>query len=311
MNSNKSNRRDLILIGASSGGVTALCGVLKALPRDLKAAICVVIHIGHASRLAASLKHCTSLTVEEGEDGTKLQYGRVYVAPSSKHMVIQNGAIRLTSDPKENGSRPAIDPLFRTASNEFGRRVIAVILTGDLDDGAAGIFTVKARGGLTIVQKPENAFAPSMPKAALRYTDVDFCLPVDQIGAKLTGLVGTVVKNGQIKEEASVQDLALSSLICPDCGGPLFENTSGPQHFSCRIGHKFSPDALTKAQTAALEHALWSAVQKLTEHMELYRRISSRFGDKSSTEFPHLKVNAESAEKEKEVLEGIIRRFRL
>src|SRR5437764_124346 len=173
---------DLVVVGTSTGGVEALCALVKDLPSDVAAAMLVVMHVGPTSFLSEILCRCGPLEASEGHDQEPIHRGRIYVAPPSFHMIVRDGRIALTREAHENRHRPAIDPLFRSAARVYRQRVVGIVLSGALDDGTAGLFAVKKRGGVTIVQDPADAVMPAMPLNALRHTDVDYCLPVSEIG---------------------------------------------------------------------------------------------------------------------------------
>lgn len=183
--------RDTIVIGASAGGVRALLRLIGGLPRDLPAAVLIVQHVGRQpSILPQLLARNTAMAVRHGVSGMRLQHGHVYVAPPDRHMLVVDESLRLTSGPRENMARPAIDPLFRSAAVALGARVIGVLLTGHLDDGTAGLLAIHRAGGVTIVQDPDDAEAPGMPRNALAYVDVDHRLPLAQIPDTLIRLAG-------------------------------------------------------------------------------------------------------------------------
>lgn len=179
--------RDIVVIGASAGGVEALKAVLGALPPDYDGTVCVVLHIPPSvpSVLAHILGRSTRLVCVSAYDGAPVRPGVVYVAPPDWHLLLENGRVRLLRGPRENGHRPAVDPLFRSAAEAYGPRVVGVVLTGNLDDGTRGLFAIKHRGGLAVVQEPEDAMYPSMPKSALEHVAVDHVLPAVQIGSLL------------------------------------------------------------------------------------------------------------------------------
>src|SRR5688500_13070138 len=158
-------KRDILVIGASSGGLEVLKGLLGGLPAGLPASVFVVLHMAahHPSRLPELLSRVCPLPVAHAVDGEPIVPGRVYVAPPDNHLLLMPDQVRLTNGPKENRARPAVDALFRSAAQAFGPRVVGVVLTGQLDDGTAGLWAIKDRGGLAAVQDPEEASAPSMP----------------------------------------------------------------------------------------------------------------------------------------------------
>ena len=183
----KRNGRDIIVIGGSAGGIGALKAILEGLSDDLPASVLSVTHLhpSHVSILPQLLGQCTRLRVVHPVDGETLQHGSIYLAPPDQHMVLDDGLIRLNGGPRENYSRPSINPLFRSAAHYYGSRVIGVILSGMLDDGTAGLIAVKMHGGIAIVQSPGEAEFSQMPESASKYIRVDYNLPVAEIGPLL------------------------------------------------------------------------------------------------------------------------------
>jgi len=196
---------DIIVIGASSGGIEALTEVAARLPEDIPAALFVVVHVAprSVSVLPEILNRTGPLTAAHARDNEKIKSGRIYVAPPDFHMLVTNGAIRLVRGPKENNTRPAIDPTFRTAARNYGARVVGVILSGALDDGASGLRAIKERGGLAVVQDPLDALFPDMPQNALAAVAVDHVLPMAEIAPLLDRLAREPVSatNGNVTEE--------------------------------------------------------------------------------------------------------------
>lgn len=184
--------RDLIVIGASAGGVEALSELMQRLPANLPAAIFVVLHLSPqaTSHLAEILSFRGPLRATQPRDGEAIQPGHIYVAPPDRHLLLEVGRVRVVRGPKENGFRPAVDPLFRSAALAYGSRVIGVVLTGALDDGSAGLWAIKRYGGMAVVQDPREAKFPSMPASALDYVQVDYCLPIAEIGPLLSRTAG-------------------------------------------------------------------------------------------------------------------------
>src|SRR5687768_2623008 len=181
---------DIVLIGASAGGVEAISSIVAGLPRDLRAAVLVVLHVSRGrSVLPEILTRVGRLPASHPNDGERIQYGRIYVAPPDHHMTVEGDAIRVTHGPSENGVRPAVDPLFRSAARAFGSRVVAIVATGSLDDGTAGMAAVKEAGGIAIVQDPDSAFAPSMPRSVMATVAVDHVLPLAAIAPMIVSLV--------------------------------------------------------------------------------------------------------------------------
>ncbi|GHO97625.1 protein-glutamate methylesterase [Reticulibacter mediterranei] len=287
---------DMIALGASAGGVEALIAILRTLPKDLPAALFVVLHIPaqSPSLLPDILNRICPLIVLQPEDGVKIAYGHVYVAPPDHHLLIERGSLCVTRGPKENRHRPAIDPLFRSLAYSYGPRGTGVVLTGALDDGTSGLLAIKQRGGIAVVQDPDEALYPSMPLSAIEHVPVDYRLPLAEIGPLLTRLAHEPVQTLQLSPPpedlqreiriAAMETNALneheqigkpSVYSCPECGGVLWETQDGNLlHFRCRTGHAFSPESVLAEQSEQLEHALWAALKTLEEKVSLMRRLA-------------------------------------
>jgi two-component system chemotaxis response regulator CheB len=183
---------DLVVVGASAGGVEALQQLVAGLPAELAAALLIVLHTPPTrdSRLPAILGRAGGLPAAHAQDGERIRPGRIYVAPPNYHLTVQTESLRLVQGPTENGFRPAADPLFRTAAQAYGERLVGVVLSGALDDGAAGLTAIKQQGGVTVAQDPDEAIVPGMPRSAIRFDHVDHVLPVAAIAALLVRLAG-------------------------------------------------------------------------------------------------------------------------
>jgi len=288
-------QRDLIVVGASAGGVEALQRLVADLPPELPASVLVVLHLmtSGTSVLDSILGRSGPLPVTQGHDGERLERGHVYVAPPDLHMLLRGSAIHLSAGPRENGHRPAVDPLFRSAARAFGARAIGVVLTGNLDDGTDGLRLIKERGGATVVQDPDDAAYGDMPQNAIDHVEPDHIVPLSRIGRTLWELLDTPLAppptDGIADPESQQVDLVeaelereppegdASLLTCPDCGGVLIERDEGQViRFACRVGHAYSPESLVEEQGAALESALWHAMRTLEERADLLRRIARR-----------------------------------
>ena len=286
----------LVVIGASAGGLEALLNLIVELPANLAAAVIVVIHTrsDSSSFLPQILARRSRLPVEFVRNQAAIVEGRIYVAPPDFHVLLTNKRMRLGRGPKENGFRPAIDPLFRTASQARGRSVIGVVLSGGLDDGTYGLQTIKDNGGVTAVQDPDEAIVAGMPQSAIRHVDPDYVLGATQIGKLIARLSGTPVDGDQgmaKRTDLEPQDPAdltevfdmqktfgpPTGLTCPDCGGALWEIREGQLfRYRCHVGHQYSAETLDGEQHELVEGALWSAVRVLEEHAELRRRMAER-----------------------------------
>jgi two-component system chemotaxis response regulator CheB len=281
----------VIGIGASAGGVDALIRLVRQLPGDLPAAVCVVLHLPSSGRslLAPILGRETALDVVEAREGEALAAGRVYVAPNDCHLMIEDGELRLDRGPKENGVRPAVDPLLRTLAAAYGPRSVAVILSGALGDGSAGAAAVQQAGGQVIVQDPEDATVPSMPESALRAVGkAAAVLQASDIGLALKQLAepdgneegGAMRIDKAISEGPARPGGPPSPFTCPECSGPLWEIVDGQiTRYTCRVGHSYSEDAMVVEQGSAVESALWAALEALEERSEFLQRVAQRHGD--------------------------------
>lgn len=271
---------DLIVIGASAGGVETLRRVVAGLPADLPAAICVVVHIAPTSpsALAHILQRAGPLACSQAADGDTLRPGAILVAPPDHHLVIEDSRARLTVGPRENGHRPAVDALFRSAAAERGGRVIGVILSGNRDDGAAGMAAIKAEGGATIVQDPDEALYSGMPASAIANVTVDAVVPSDRIAEAIAHMVNSddPPPSGPPDPEGwtATED---AGMACPECGGVLVAGQqAGVEQWRCQVGHRYSRESLADAQAASVEAALWSAIRALHERSDLLERLAHR-----------------------------------
>lgn len=286
---------DIIAIGGSTGSLNVLRRVFADLPADLPACLFVVRHIGSEGTdlLAGILDEAGPLAVRMATDGAPIVPGMAYVAPPGQHLLLDHGAVRLGRGPRENMARPAVDPLFRSAALNYGSRVIGVVLTGLLDDGAAGLAAIKRSGGIAIVQDPADSEADDMPRHALTSCDVDYRFPVAKMAQ---GLARIALEPAPPSIPAS-RDLALEveiaagrpsttdiierigtpvALSCPACNGVLSEMVDHSRlRFRCQIGHAYSADTLDKAHEAAVIEALGVALRIVEERHTLMRKMSA------------------------------------
>ena len=292
-------KRDIVVIGASAGGVEALRELIGGLPADFPATVLVVLHVPPVggSALPKILGRSGVLPVKHAEEGDPLLPGRVLVAPPDRHLLLYDGAVSLSAGPVENGHRPAVDVLFRSAAATHGPRVVGVILSGALDDGAAGMLAVKLRGGVGLVQDPEEALYDSMPRAAAEAAPVDHVLGIGGLAETLVKIAGEPAEDETPASPLMVMEAAMAGmdpetvsssdppgepagLSCPDCGGGLFLiEEGGLPRFRCRVGHAWSPASLVAQQTSAFETALWVALRTLEEKAALTHELSRRARD--------------------------------
>ncbi|MFD4636047.1 chemotaxis protein CheB [Lentzea sp. NPDC058436] len=290
-------RRDLVVVGASAGGVEALRSLVAGLPAGLPAAVVVVLHMpaGGSSALPAILSRGGALPAVAVRDGMPLRHGRIHVAPPDHHTLVRNGVLRLSRGPTENGHRPAVDVLFRSAALSAGPAAIGVVLSGTLDDGVAGMAAIKNQGGLGLVQSPGDALYPGMPESVLEQVTVDQVAAVAEMGAVIAGHVAqdaavvapSVSETLRMEVEVSGDDAGAAfgdipelgrttTLTCPDCAGSLLEIPAGSGHHRCLVGHAWTPDALLDAYSGGLERAMWTAVRTLEEKIALARRMAGQ-----------------------------------
>ncbi|MBY0495013.1 MAG: chemotaxis protein CheB [Cyanobacteria bacterium] len=287
---------NIVVIGASAGGLQALTDVVEHLPAATRAAIFVVMHTTDDgdSFLPQILGRKSKIPVAFAQHGTSIKAGTIAVAPPGQHLLVMRKRTILNRGPKENGFRPAVDPLFRTAARAHGARAMGIILSGALDDGTYGLKMIKDHGGMAVVQDPEEATHPSMPLSALRTVKADHVLRAAGIGVLIAkhcadGAEGVAImarpeepEPQNPAEETGVEDMEQnfgppSGLTCPDCGGALWEIRNGElTRYRCHVGHQYTPEALDAGHREVVEGALWSAVRVLEEHSDLRRRMSKR-----------------------------------
>jgi two-component system chemotaxis response regulator CheB len=295
-------RKDIIVIGASSGGIEALKGLVAGLPRDLKASIFIALHVAPYSLgiLPEILERAGELPASNALDREEFRQGHIYVAPPDHHLIVEaSGHVRVTRGPRENRFRPAVDPLFRSAAAAFGPRVVGVILTGWLDDGTAGLWAVKERGGTGIVQHPDDAFAPAMPLNAIKHVEVDHIVPLRDIAPLLVRLAETpaaeegaypVSKEMETEVKIAKENNALESGImkwgepsvyaCPECHGVLLQlKEGGNLRFRCHTGHAYSVESLLAEFTGKTEDSLWNAIRAVEECVILLRSLAEHFSE--------------------------------
>ncbi|MCR8915043.1 chemotaxis protein CheB [Marinobacter panjinensis] len=291
-----------IVIGASAGGMAALKDLVAQFPKDFPAPVFIVNHMGaHTSgeTLVRVLNESGNLTCVHGQDNQTFKSGTIYLAPSDQHMLIVKGKILITKGARENRSRPAIDPLFRSAAVAYGNRVIGIILTGYLDDGTSGMMAIKRCGGVCIAQDPEDASYPDMPQSVIANVGADYCLPISGMGALLSELVQRELpESGPVPEdiviESKIAQRVLSDLSsvealgeqvpynCPDCGGVLWQVVEGKLlRYRCHTGHAFTSSALLAQQTVKIEETLWVALRMFEERQNLLVIMSEKESKKS------------------------------
>src|SRR5215210_9470795 len=311
--------RDIVVVGTSAGGVEALRALVGGLPADFPGSVFVVMHTAPDSPgvLAHILDRSGPLPASNADNRTRIQPGRIYVAPPDRHLLLEPGLVRVTHGPKENRFRPAVDPLFRSAAQVYGPRVVGVILTGGLDDGTSGLWAVKRLGGVAVVQDPEEAFMPSMPLSALGQVEVDYKLPLAEISPLLARLTSkTVAEQGgyevpedlNIEVKIAMEDNALdagvtrlgspSIFTCPECHGTLLQlKENGRTRYRCHTGHAFSADSLLSELTESVEETMWNAVRSIAESAMLMRHMAEHVGESDGGTAERFMEKAREAER--------------
>lgn len=301
-------KHDIVVVGTSAGGLQALRTLVRNLDDSLSAAVFIVMHVSpdYVSLLPQILGKTTRLHCAHAVNHEPIRSGRIYVATPDHHMVVETDHVRLTKGPKENRSRPAVDALFRSAAYVYGSRVIGIVLTGNLDDGTAGLWAIKDRGGIAMVQDPKEAQHPSMPLNAMQHVDIDFCLSIDRIAETLAKLTSEDVaveelpmsKKLEIETKIALEHNPLESGVlnlgdptlftCPSCHGTLIGMKDGNVHrFRCHTGHAFSIQSLLAELNESSENYLWSAVRAFDEKLFLLKHL-----ERHAREANHLKTAA-------------------
>jgi len=290
----------VVVVGASAGGVEALTTLAQGLPEDLGAAVCVVLHLhaGAESRLADIVSRAGPLPAVQAHGGERLAGGRIYVAPPDRHLIVRDGHVAVVRGPRENGLRPSIDVLFRSAALAYGRGAVAVVLSGTRDDGVAGASAIGAHGGCVFVQDPEDALFGTLPAQAVGREHPDHVLALAELAPAIASVVHRLSKEVEVRENgdgemslerasATVDKQALehetpggpSAFSCPACGGGLREVDSGELlRFRCRVGHAYTASGVLNGQEESVETALWTALRALQERAELCDRLAERVG---------------------------------
>jgi two-component system chemotaxis response regulator CheB len=293
--SEQENNRDIIVIGASAGGIADISAILSSLSLDLQASVFIVQHISQEGpgRLVEIFSSSTKIPVKAASDLDSIEKGLVYVAIPDHHLLVYPRHVRVLKGPRENRWRPAIDPLFRSAAIAFGPRVIGIVLGGFLDDGSAGLKAIKRCGGLAIVKAPDGSESSAMPEHAIRAVGADHIVSVHEIGVLISRLVEENVDVKFSPPEDLKKEVHLVSgmtdiinddvgtpvpLTCPDCGGPLKEiqDSDEMHHYRCIVGHAYSPASLMSEQKLKIEQALWAGIRMMEERVNLFFTSAKR-----------------------------------
>jgi two-component system chemotaxis response regulator CheB len=320
--------RDIVVIGASAGGIEPISAILGALPKDLAAAVFIVVHISPQSvgYLPTMFTNAGGLPAKNAEHGEAFTNGQAYVAPPDHHLLLNaSGHLETIRGPRENRVRPAVDPLFRSAALSYGSRVIGIVLSGGLDDGTSGLRAVKMCGGVTIVQDPADAVVRSMPASALRHVRVDYREPADRLGALIVKLVETSSQPSELqvqmtKNEIEFEVRASKSLAaaeeilqfgeptvftCPECHGALLSiRGERPPRFRCHTGHAFTMDTLLAELSEATEQSIWNTIRSMQEGAILLTHLAGHWREQDPGMSQEFERQATAAHKRAELVRG-------
>jgi two-component system, chemotaxis family, protein-glutamate methylesterase/glutaminase len=299
----------VVVIGASAGGIEALQTVVSALPAGLPAAVLVAVHLHPStdSALPRILSRCGPLPARHPRTGQRLAAGEILVAPPDRHLLVKDSRVLLSQGPRQNGQRPAVDALFRSAALAHGPGVVAVVLSGAVDDGTSGAAAVAAQDGTVLVQDPGEARVSSMPRSALAAVRRARAVPTALLGAAIADLVGRPAgavtgppDEGSVAMPAgptSTTDLGVpAALGCPECQGGMFETVpDGSVTYTCHVGHAWSAQSLLDAQKQAVEGAVYNAASKLMEMAAVHRRLAELAAERGEEDAEEHRRAAERA----------------
>jgi two-component system chemotaxis response regulator CheB len=289
--------KNIIVIGASAGGISAVSRMISGLSAQLDAVVLVVIHMSHKSNgevITTILQKKTALSCRLATDGIPMESGFLYLAPPERQMMVKGNIIRVTQGTHENRYRPSIDVLFRSAAVAYGNRAVGIILTGMMDDGTSGMWAIKRTGGICIVQDTTEAEFPDMARSVLNKLEADYQLPLDGIAPTIEQINNSPLPQKMdvpfdLQIEANITENMMSDInelkkiadhsdfTCPDCGGGLWEIKNDPTHrYRCHTGHVYSENLLNELQDKNIEESLWVAVRMLEEKVNILSLMTSR-----------------------------------
>jgi two-component system, chemotaxis family, protein-glutamate methylesterase/glutaminase len=320
-----SSLHDVIAIGGSAGSFAALKTILRSLPADLPAAVIIVTHLGPSVSLINILGNSSSLPVSAAVSGEPVERGHVYLAVPDAHLMVHDHHLLVRRGPRENFSRPAVDPLFRSVACAFGGRAIGVLLSGGLNDGSSGLAAIKACGGIVIVQDPSDAEVPSMPESALRAVDADHCVPAAEVASLLAKLVqhspgSTPPMASALQLEVAIAAHEAASMeideklgrkspfSCPDCDGVLWQiDDDRLLRFRCHVGHAVTAEALLDAKAGSVDSTLWRLLRVHEERAALARKMATQaLAARQEALALSLKVRAEGYEEDASLVRELL-----
>ena len=293
--------RDIIVVGASAGGITALKEFVRYLPEDFEGSVFIVLHIPpySESELPEILSKAGPLKAVHPKDGDPIEPGKIYVAPHDRHLLLEKDKVLVKKGPKENRFRPAIDALFRSAAYTYGSRVIGIILSGFLDDGTSGLYTIKRLGGMAIVQEPKDAEQPDMPKNAMEYVKPDYIVAAADIAPVIAGIIRKPApqKHKLSKEELKLLKMEIviatednafkmgimnmgefTPFTCPNCHGALVQLVENNMiRYRCHTGHAYTASSLLAEVSESVEGMLWQTMRGMEEMNLLLNSIGDQY----------------------------------
>lgn len=324
-------QRDIVAIGTSAGGVKALIELVGALPARFPAAVLVTIHLPAHLRsvLDELLSRAGPLPARFARDGDRVEPGHILVAPPDRHLLLDGDRVCLGRGPRENNTRPAIDPMLRSAALCCGPRAIGVVLTGTLGDGASGLRTLAACGGLAVVQDPADAEFPEMPRTALERVKADHVVRLAELPRLLQGLIHSpagetrpvsdklryeveVARSGQTSMDTMEHLGRRSVLTCPDCGGVMweFDDDGEPARYRCHVGHAYTAETMSPALDESLRRALAVAQRSLEERVALVEKLARESErDGRGMLAADWRARARDYRREAGIIDGAIRRL--
>ncbi len=288
-------KKNIVAFGGSAGATESMVKILKGIDPGTTASFFVVIHssVNSLAYLQKIFERATALKVKYAQNDEPIDSATVYIAPANFHLIISSGKIKINQGPRENLMRPSIDVLFRSAAVNYNTQAIGVALSGTMDDGLVGMDALQKCGGTLIVESPDTALFPELPKNILDELETDFVLSAEKISKKINRLVNEeaepeisvpsyLIKELKIAEKSwsNINKQELNSTpapyVCPDCGGPLWEIKNDKHlRFRCDIGHAITANNLVSQKTEAFERAMWIGLRALEERKNLLLKLAN------------------------------------
>jgi two-component system chemotaxis response regulator CheB len=299
------NIKNIIVIGASAGGIAAINKVVAGLSGQKNIVVLVVLHVSRKSNcsiIADGFQKHTSLICVVAANGMPMVEGHLYLAPPDHQFMVKDGVIKINQGPHENKYRPSIDVLFRSVAVNYGHQVIGVILTGLLEDGTSGMHAIKRSGGICIVQEPSEAEYSDMPRSVLNKIEVDYQANMEDIPVIIKEILKQPLPPKQpipaeLQIEADITEKMMSSInqlkkiadrsdfICPDCGGGLWHVKNDPMHrYRCHTGHVYTEKLLYDIQDENIEESVWVSIRMLEEKRNLLLLMATRENQSGDTQ---------------------------